>query len=241
MAKLEDRYYRSWHKKDIDTYEVSYRQTNLWIKTQGVFKKEVLEEVIKSHQEIMGYASRISNFLHSLLPLPYDPLAPPMVRKMLKASEKAGVGPMASVAGAIAERVGQRLLRCKSSEVVVENGGDCFLYSNDDLVVGIYGTFSSILGKPLMVKLRSDQMPLCVCTSSSQIGHSLSFGRADVATVFARDGALADALATAFANALRKAEDIEPLLREKFSEEVIGVVVAVDNVLGIKGDLELVY
>ena len=46
---------------------------------------------------------------------------------ILKAAEMAGVGPMAGVAGAIAEYVGKGLKTLGAREVIVENGGDIYI------------------------------------------------------------------------------------------------------------------
>lgn len=244
MTTYERRFYRYWHRKDNqpvnNVYEVHYRQTNLWIRSNGVFKKEISTLVIKSHNEIMKYASRNPSFLSSLVPLPFDNTAPPIVKLMLRAAIEANVGPMAAVAGAIADRIGRMLMPLSPESVIVENGGDCFIHANNDVFVGIYGGKGAVISKPITVKVRRDQLPISVCTSSSSIGHSLSFGRAHAATVFARDGAFADAMATAIANSLKGPASIEPVLsRWGKHPEVIAVVAVVGNSIGFYGDIEL--
>ena len=54
---------------------------------------------------------------------------------------------------------------------------------------------------------------MAVCSSSSMMGHSISFGKCDLATVFSPDAALADAAATAACNSVLSAEDIEKVLQ----------------------------
>ncbi|MGC8720788.1 MAG: UPF0280 family protein [Thermodesulforhabdaceae bacterium] len=197
--------------------------------------------VVKSHREILSYASREPSFISSLTPLPFDKTAPPIVKAMLQASIEAGVGPMAAVAGAIAERVGKALIQLSPRDVIVENGGDCFIHSINDVSVGVYGGKAAPLSRPVIVKIRKHQLPICVCTSSSSVGHSLSFGKAHAATVFAREGAFADAVATAIANALKSPADIEPVLtRWGKHPKVIGLVAIVENAIGFQGDIEIV-
>jgi ApbE superfamily uncharacterized protein (UPF0280 family) len=249
VAIYEERFYRYWHRKvqsgtseksSLNSYEVHYRQTNLWVRSQGIFQKEILATVIKSHNEILAYAGREPRFLSALTPLPFDDTAPPIVKTMLRAASEAGVGPMAAVAGAIAERVGKMLMNMSPSDVIVENGGDCFIYSTENVVVGVYGGKKARLAKPIMVKLRRDQLPISVCTSSSFIGHSLSFGKAHAATVFSKDGAFADAVATAIANSLKNPSDIEPVLNRWGSHPKITAIVAiVEQFIGFYGDIEL--
>ncbi len=80
-----------------------------------------------------------------------------------------------------------------------------------------------------------------MCASSGTLGHSLSLGRADAAVVVAHGGALADAVATAVANHVKKAEDIEDAL--EFGRTIPGVtalVVIKDDRLGSWGEMEIV-
>ena len=88
-----------------------------------------------------------------------------------------GVGPMAAVAGAIAEFVGEELL-AYSPEVIIENGGDIYIKSLKKRVVGIYAGNSPLTGK-IGLEIEGKETPIGICTSSGTVGHSLSFGRAD--------------------------------------------------------------
>lgn len=65
---------------------------------------------------------------------------------MIAAGKQAGVGPMAAVAGAIAEAVGRDLLAL-SPVVMVENGGDIFLSGASSYTVGIFAGQSPFSGK----------------------------------------------------------------------------------------------
>ena len=70
--------------------------------------------------------STFPEFASTLEPLPLQSNAPPLIREMIRAARLAQVGPMASVAGALAEYVGTDLLKY-TTQVIVENGGDIFL------------------------------------------------------------------------------------------------------------------
>lgn len=238
VAPKEKRFYRFWHAsaKGV-TYEVKFRQTDLWIRSRKDFSKTVLQLVIDAHSQIMTYAAGKAEFLTSLRPLPFDPLAPPIVRKMLRASEQAEVGPMAAVAGAIAELVGTEIRRMDpKGDVIVENGGDCFIFSLSDPVIGVY---AGRIG--LRLKLPAENLPLCACSSSATMGHSLSLGKADLVTVFSSDGAFADAAATALCNAIRTHRDLEPIVGQWASRpEVYAVVAVIDGHIGLYGGIELV-
>ncbi len=174
-----------------------------------------------------------------MTPLPYDKLAPPVVKEMLAAAQNCGTGPMAAVAGAIAEQVGLALLQ-ESSEVVVENGGDCFVKLDSPLHVGILAgqsRFSERLG----LQVHPEKTPLGICTSSGTVGHSLSLGRADAVTVMAASAAVADAAATITCNQVQSEGDIQRALA--FAQEiagVVGVIVIVEDQIGAWGDIEFV-
>lgn len=132
---------------------------------------------------------------------------------MLRAGAAAGVGPMAAVAGALAEILGRSLAeRFGLRELVVENGGDLWIRVREPLRVSVYAGLSSLSGKfSLLVDAeRGAPMPCGLACSSGTVGPSLSFGKADAAVVLAADAALADAWATALGNRVRRAEDLEP-------------------------------
>ena len=95
------------------------------------------QSILRYRYQLEQYILSHPDFLRSLVPLAEDEFAPPIVRRMIRAAQGAGVGPMAAVAGAMAEAVGQDLLR-ESPEVIVENGGDIFLRSSKEVRVGIF-------------------------------------------------------------------------------------------------------
>jgi hypothetical protein len=146
---------------------------------------------------------------------------------------------MAAVAGAIAEQVGLALLE-ESSEVVVENGGDCFIKVDSPLHVGILAGQSTLSGR-VALKIHPENTPVGVCTSSGTVGHSFSLGRADAVTVIAPSTALADALATMACNQVRGENDIRKAITfAQQVEGVLGVIVMVGEKIGAWGDVELV-
>jgi len=157
---------------------------------------------------------------------------------MIRATQCAGVGPMAAVAGAMAEAVGKDLLR-ESPEVIVENGGDLFLRSLKGMKVGIYAGDSPLsfrLG--LMVPAR--EHPWGICTSSGTVGPSLSFGKADAVCVLASSASLADAAATAVGNLVRSPQDLERgLEKAQTIEGLTGVVIILGKKLAAWGPIEL--
>jgi ApbE superfamily uncharacterized protein (UPF0280 family) len=158
---------------------------------------------------------------------------------MVKAGELAGVGPMAAIAGAIAEQVGLGLLEL-TDQVIIENGGDVFIKTNSSVTVGIFAG-DSPLSSRIGIRMKSRPGPCAVCTSSGTIGHSLSLGNADAVCVVADSCPVADAAATAIGNRVDSAADIATAIEAgKGIEEIRGMVVIVGEKIGIWGDLEVV-
>ena len=148
---------------------------------------------------------------------------------------------MAAVAGVIAEFVGLGLLERQGvSEIVVENGGDIFLQRRVAVTVAIFAG-PSPLSNTIGLRLRAEQTPLGICTSSATVGHSISLGRADAVTVLAGSTALADAVATRIGNETKNDRDINQALALAATiTGVRGVLIIKGKNLGVWGDLELV-
>jgi ApbE superfamily uncharacterized protein (UPF0280 family) len=147
---------------------------------------------------------------------------------------------MAAVAGAIAEYVAKGLSDY-STEVIVENGGDDYLVGTHERIMGVWaGDDSPVTGR-VGIRIPPDLMPIAVCTSSGRIGHSASFGNADTATVLARDGALADAVATALANRVRQPSDVNRAIgAARNVHGVLGALVVVGGTIGAWGNVHLI-
>jgi len=146
---------------------------------------------------------------------------------------------MAAVAGAVAEAVGEALL-AETDQVIVENGGDIFLWTTRPRVVAVYAGDSPLTGK-IGLRVGRVEQPLGLCTSSGTVGHSLSFGKADAAIVLAETAAMADAAATALGNRVQDAGDIESALSWlQGISRALGGVVVVGNSFGAWGEVEVV-
>ncbi|MGD9939683.1 MAG: UPF0280 family protein [Clostridia bacterium] len=162
---------------------------------------------------------------------------PPLALAMHRASLATGVGPMAAVAGTFAELAGQAALAAGARESIVENGGDIFMKLESPLVMGLYAGTSALSGK-LAFRIDPGITPLGACSSSGTMGHSLSLGKCDLATVFAADTALADAAATLAANLVRTEADIQSALDRVGSiPGILGVLIIKGDKLGMTGGL----
>ena len=239
MKYLERTYRNKVSEIGLLSFHVSVRETDLFIRSDKDLSDAALQSVYKYRTFIESYIKYHPDFLTSLNPIADDNLATHIVRDMLTTSSAAGVGPMASVAGAIAEYVGLDLLDL-SHNVVIENGGDIFLKTESEINVAIFAGDSPLSYK-LVLSLKSTQMPMGICTSSGTVGHSLSFGMADAVCVLSKSSTMADAAATAIGNLVRNECDIKMALERGIKiEGVRGIVIIVGEDFGAVGEVELI-
>jgi hypothetical protein len=240
-----ERVYRAIQEQgDLISSYAGIKDTDLHILADREVSDRAQELALQYRLQIEKYIEKHPEFAGSLLPLAPDALAPPIVRQMLAAGSNAGVGPMAAVAGVIAEFVAKGLLQNGCLEVVVENGGDIYIHRSRDCTVAIFAGESS-LSLQVGVKLARASLPTAVCTSSGTVGHSLSFGLADSVTVIARSAALADAAATRLGNEVGRGPGGKSginrvLAKSREIAGVLGVVVICGEQIGAVGDVELV-
>ena len=236
----QERFYRKLHSsKDLIYFNAKVEQTDLNIGACRRLNNEAINLINKYRQYIKDYIREVPEFLTSLKPLPYPVHAAPIIKDMCQAAQRCGVGPMAAVAGAIAQYVGEELSKF-TREIIVENGGDIYIKSNKERIIGIYAGDSPLSGK-IGIRIKPEDCPLGVCTSSGKIGHSLSFGKADAVVIISRDVALADAAATAIGNIVKRAEDIQRAINTaKNISGILGVLIIIEDKLGAWGNIELV-
>jgi ApbE superfamily uncharacterized protein (UPF0280 family) len=238
---FEARTYRNLVKtEDLTPFRVTIRETDLFLLANRGLETETREAIIRYRWQIEEYIRYYPEFQTSLVPARDDPHAPKIVREMLNAARLANVGPMASVAGAIAEFVG-RDLTAFSEEVICENGGDIFIASSKERIVGVFAG-KSPLSLKVGLRIKPGDTPLGVCSSSGTVGHSLSFGKADAVCVVSPSTSLADAAATSIGNLIEGKGDIEKGLNYGGTiPGVKGVLIIVGEAIGIWGGLELTH
>jgi len=236
----EERTYRNLVKTDdLVKFEVIVKETDLLVRAERDLSKQARESVLKYRYQLETYIVMNPEFQESLVPLKDDPDVPEIVREMIRTSRLANVGPMAAVAGAMAEWVSKDLLEL-SREVIVENGGDIYLATSKERTIGIYAAESPFSLK-IGVVIRPEETPLGICTSSGTVGPSLSFGKADAVCIVSKSAALADAAATAVGNIVQEKKDIElGLERGKEIEGVLGTLIIVGDKMGVWGDIKLI-
>jgi len=198
----------------------------------------VTREIVHQRGLLEAYILRHPGFQTSLVPIALLPNPPVIAGRMAQAALLTGVGPMAAVAGTIAQMASEAAWRTGDKDVIVENGGDVFLACSTTAFVGLHTGSGCPLGDELALAVPADRMPLSVCSSSARMGHSLSLGAADLATVVASDASLADAAATLACNLVRAPGDIDAVLKRITGIAGIGGVVLVKgDRVGLAGDL----
>jgi len=238
--KYEERSYRSLiNKGNLISYNVKIVESDLLISSDTNLTDEAIKSLSKHRHSLETYIKSHPDFLTSLLPLPEDDLAPPIVRDMLAKSKICGVGPMASVAGAVSEFVGYDLLN-QTENIIIENGGDIFIKSINKLTVSVYAGESALSYKVNFI-VKPQETPMGICTSSATIGPSLSFGKADAVCVISKFATLADAAASAIGNKVKSKKDIKPALDFGIKiKGVSGIIIIMGNELGVIGDVEFI-
>ena len=197
----------------------------------------IVSEIVHQRRVLSEYISRQPLFLSALEPIELLPEAPEIAVRMHQASLKTGIGPMAAVAGVSAQLAAEAALKAGSEEAIVENGGDIYISARDQVVIGLYAGASPLSGK-LGFAVDTDRMPLAICSSSGKMGHSFSFSDCDLATVAAKNAALADAAATLACN-LAESERVIDSVMEHITNipGIDGVLIIKDDKIGVAGDL----
>ena len=235
----EERTYRRISRPDdLVCYEVVLKETDLFCCTSVDLKAFIEERVLFYRNQLEVYIRERPRFLDSLSPIAADPIAPLIVREMIEASAAVGVGPMACVAGAVAEFVG-RDVNPRSDEYIIENGGDISMRTRRERRVVVYAKDSPYSGR-IAIRLKPEERPYGICTSSATVGPSLSFGRADAVCVVGRSSLFSDGLATRLGNLVKDEGDIAAALElGKTFAGVSGILIILGKKLGVMGDLDL--
>ncbi|MFO7967961.1 MAG: UPF0280 family protein [Archaeoglobaceae archaeon] len=214
--------YRYQHKETIVTILVE----------DDRYYDVAVNAILEARKEIESVIRSDPFFFSSLEP--YNFYEGAVTRRMVEAAEAAGLGPMASVAGMISQFAVEKMVEEGADFAVVDNGGDMAIYSQQEMVIGVYTGTNMKLG----FKIEPPEEIRAICTSSGRIGHSISFGYADAATVFGDDACVADAFATALGNEIKEEVDEENFtsVMEEFWERCKDKDY-VEGIFAVKGEL----
>ena len=234
-----ERSYRSRRAVDLQAFRLAVGETDLWVLSDRDVRQDIMRLVTLYRRQLKEYIHNHPLFAGSLQPYPPDPEAPEIVQWMIAVTAQVGVGPMAAVAGAVAGMVG-RHTDSAVKELIIENGGDIYLRSTRERIIGIYAGASAF---SMRIGLRVPAKPegYGICTSAGTVGPSLSFGQADATVICAPDTALADAAATAVGNLVISSADLERAVREAQKiTSLSGAVVIKDDKMSAWGEIDFV-
>jgi ApbE superfamily uncharacterized protein (UPF0280 family) len=240
MGEYEERHYRKRvNARDLVSFRVVVRETDLWVSADRSLEEETRDLILVHRYQLERYIQSHPDFLTTLQPYPVDPCAPSLVKEMIEVTRGVGVGPMASVAGAIAQYVARGLQQW-TDQVIVENGGDIFLKANRPVTVSIFAGDSPLSGK-IGVMIPREKMPMGICSSSATVGHSLSMGVADLVCLLSSSAALADGAATALGNRIKSNTELGKIANLAGQMKGIrGGLVIVGDKMATWGEIELV-
>lgn len=230
------RFYRTnTYNTDLIPFAVSHFESNLQIYARSDLREISLEYLRCIHGQVSDYCQSHPEFEKSLIPIEITGAVPKIIRSMHKASWRVGVGPMATVAGAIAEAVGKKLLKY-SPEIIIENGGDIFIAVSKPRRIGIFAGIGSVYNN-LIININPDQTPCGICTSSGQFGHSLSMGKTCATIIISKSSALADGYATVFGNMVDTDLDIDLTLKTaRKKKDIKGILIITSSKMAAYGD-----
>ncbi|MHA1341775.1 MAG: UPF0280 family protein [Candidatus Helarchaeota archaeon] len=210
--------------KNLYSRHTIVKESDIFIKTD--IKKAIDEALLtikKNRAILINYIRNYPEFKTSFKPIKINKDAPLIIRMMALAAEKCDVGPMAAVAGALADLGVDTMKKNGAKVCIIENGGEICAEANIQVDVGIYAG-ESILSEKIGFRLRPKDFPIGIGTSSGTVGHAFSYGVADAAIAFTNNATLADAAATAIGNEVR-GKDIEKSIQNglEIAETIDGV------------------
>ncbi|SHJ58318.1 hypothetical protein SAMN05444280_12348 [Tangfeifania diversioriginum] len=246
QQKFEERTYRSqFNTSRFAGFKIKFQETDLWIGVDPEsfkpgMKNVALNKIKELRDKLDNYIQSDPFFKKSLKPFQPNENAPGEAIEMAQAAGKAGIGPMATVAGLFAREVGNEIIQNFSvGELVIENGGDIFALLKKNLVLSVFAG-DSPLSERIGLEITTGTSPLGICTSAGTVGPSLSYGKADAVVVVAEDALTADAFATAFGNKVKSPNDVEKVisLAEK-SPEILSLLIICEDKIGVRGEFEI--
>jgi len=219
-----------------DVFQVKEAQCTVITDRQEAIATAIAS-IQRNRRALENYIKHNSLFLYSLEPVA-APAEPLVARLMAEAAEEANVGPMAAVAGVLADLAVKDMIAAGCRVGVVEDGGEVSAVSDEPIDVAL-AAGDAPLSKRFGFRLK--EFPVGVATSSGRFSHALSFGNAEAATVFCKNAGLADAAATAVCNMV-KGEDCEAAVQRGIDkalsiEGVEGVLILYKGFTGTAGKI----
>jgi len=220
----------------LKTYKTHFSEKESDITIISESKQAILKakEIFFFHRaNLEKFVAKEKNFLNSFSPVKVNTNFR-VINIMAEVAEICNVGPMAAVAGALADLMLDSMKNknvdsysefqpCKIA--LVENGGEIAIDSEESMNVALFAG-ENPLNLNLGFLIKKNDCPIGIGTSSATVGHAISLGQADAVTIFAKNAALADAAATKICNIV-KGKDIEKSIK-------LGLD-SIDDIDGVKG------
>lgn len=240
--EYEQRSYRSrFSSESRRWFCVKFLESDLWIGVDDgsyspSMESDVHARLVDLRRSMDAYILTDPAYRAALVPYDCGIAAPAILKDMSTVSHKTGIGPMSAVAGAVAKYIADGI---SAREVIVENGGDIYARALEDMDISVFAG-QSPLSERIGLHIPASDFPLGVCTSSGTVGPSLSFGRADAMMIVCRDVMLADSYATAMANHVHTADDLQPVIeRIQRIPAILGAIAVKDDRMAVCGNFEL--
>ncbi len=188
-------------EKDGKAYDIDRKRAGGYLTT-------ILKEIRDCLPVLRQKAHKIQKTTHM-------PEVAAMMVDAVKNVDEATLTPMAAVAGAVSERMRDLLKTDGADLITVNNGGDIAVHNGTgrEVTIGI-GDIKTNRTTPYILKI-SGLSDFGIATSGFG-GRSLTLGLADIVTVIAENGAVADAAATFLCN--KTNIDTDKVLRKRASE-----------------------
>jgi len=218
-------------KKKPRSFDIQVQDLTLHIQAGTDFNEESRAAALSFWETLHAYTLRNPDVRNSKRPIDVPDDAPDVVREIVSAARRAGVGPMYSFQGAVTDHVGRYLAR-DVDEVTVNCGGDYFILGRrrQKLTVSTRPNGSSVA--------------VVVPPSKTGVGISMSAGRGRAAldgiAILADSCMLADAAAAGVQAILPKQNGFASALSYlKKVKGVLGGVVVVGDRIGVAGGVEI--
>jgi ApbE superfamily uncharacterized protein (UPF0280 family) len=218
-------------RRKLRTFDIQVQDMVLHVTAGTDLNEESRAAALSFWEQLHAYTLRNPEVRTSKRPIEVDQQAPEIVREMVGAAARAGVGPMFSFRGAVTDHVGRFLAR-DMDEVTVSCGGDYFILARKR--------------QKLTIHTRPDGGGIAVVVQPSKrgVGIATSIGRGaallDGLAVLAESCMLADAAAAGVQAILPKPDGFRLALvyLRKVPGVVGGVVVRGDRI-GVAGGVEI--
>ena len=211
-------------------------ETAVTIAAEAGYISRALDAILRTREDVQRQISTDPFFLTTFEPYDCDCVTSDTIQRMCDASRAVGVGPMATVAGTIAQAGLEAMVAAGCKHGWIDNGGDVALLIDRPVTIEIFCEPRAHRAFALRIDPLGEV--LGVCASSGRVGHSISLGESDVAVAVADSAVLADAMATALGNNVRSDTSLDRCFNPfKHVKGFGGGLVMLDGDVGMWGNI----